>query len=146
MWTYVLSALLLLQSIAVQAQSPSLTKTPLSRRGSSRRHFDLPLVEFLGFKEDGCQPAPDFHTNIFHPVVCTPITNATTGITNVIVVANDKLPSTCILTLYADSNCKDTSSAEIGPIFPTSKPSACIGPIRDSGGDLFQANAAQLNC
>jgi len=83
--------------------------------------------------------------------VNTTITNScdiisNTGISNVLVVANDKLPSTCILTLYENKYCKGDSYAQIGPITPTSLPSACIGPIRNPAGELFGAKAASLKC
>ena len=137
MWTNLLPTLLLLQIIAVQAL-PSLTKTP--------RFFNIPFIELRGFNQDGCQTQQNISTSILRVTSCSPIASSNTGITNVVVVANDQLPSTCILTLYADSNCGGTSSANIGPIFPSSNPSACVGPIRDSAGNLFQAKSAILNC
>ena len=139
MWTYFLPTLLLLQGIVVQAL-PSLTKTP--------RFFNLPSVQLLGYNQDGCQTEQIISTTIVRITDCSLIAplSSNTGITNVVVVSNDQLPSTCILTLYEDSNCRGTSNANIGPITPTSLPSACIGPIRDSAGNLFQAKAAILNC
>ncbi|PUU76800.1 hypothetical protein B9Z19DRAFT_1066336 [Tuber borchii] len=145
MWTYfLLPALLLLQSIAVQAHPPSLTKTTLSPRDFWDWFFGTDLIGLKGFNQDGCQTASDFDLSISGGASCRTVSS--TGVTNVVVVANDKLPSTCILTLYEDKDCKGDSYAQIGPIAPTSNPSACIGPIKNPAGALFRAKAAAMKC
>ena len=151
MWTNFLSALLLLQGITVQAQPPS-TKTFVDEVPPKTTPlfigipdgFSIASFRLLGYNEDGCPTEPNLSANIQSIFVCNPIT--ITGITKVVVVGDDKMPSTCILTLFADSLCLSTSSADIGPIFPTSRPSACIGPIRNSAGDVFEARGAILKC
>ncbi|PUU72199.1 hypothetical protein B9Z19DRAFT_1138777 [Tuber borchii] len=125
MWTYLLPTLLLLQIIAVQAH-PRIF--PGVKLGS---------VLLQGYDKDGCPTEPNFSATIPSTLSgCTPITS--TGITNVVVVANDKLPSTCKLFLFENDNCGGTESANIGPIFPSSIPSACIGPIRNPAGNVFE--------
>jgi len=138
MWTYLLPTLLLLQSIVVQAQIPTPFLGGLPR-------IRLTEVLLLGYNKDGCQTVPDFGGDIRSNLGCNPI-NTGIGITNVVVIASDQLPSTCILTLYGDSNCLGISTAQIGPIFPSSRPSACIGPIRNPAGDVFEAKGATLKC
>ena len=143
MWTTLLPTLLLLQSLAVQAQiTQTITKTapcePLPTDSS------INSVILLGYNLNGCPTVPNFGANIRSIIGCNPITN--TGITNVVVITNEELPPTCVLTLYADSDCLGTSSAEIGPILPISHPSACIGPIRNPAGELFVAKGATLDC
>ncbi|PUU76803.1 hypothetical protein B9Z19DRAFT_1129168 [Tuber borchii] len=138
MWTYLLPALLLLQSIAVQAQLPFVPRG--APDGISNPIVSVVLLEF---GNEGCIRNPNVGT-ISNFIGCNPIKSI--GITKVVVLAHGDMPSTCILTLYADSNCLGTSKADIGPIFPTSKPSACIGPIQNSAGDLFEAKGATLIC
>ncbi|PUU76801.1 hypothetical protein B9Z19DRAFT_1087571 [Tuber borchii] len=139
MWAYLLPTLLLFQSIAVQAQVPFVPIAP----------FPGPVIDpqtsivLLGYGNDGCTSNPGFGP-IRNNIGCIPITSP--GITKVVVLAHDNMPSTCILTLYADSNCLVTSSADIGPISPTWRPSSCIGPIRNSAGDLFEAKGVTLKC
>ncbi|PUU78297.1 hypothetical protein B9Z19DRAFT_1127007 [Tuber borchii] len=131
MWIRLLPTLLLLQIIAVQAEW---------------RFQDFSVspkwIELKGFSKDGCQEELDFDATIDES--CRIISS--TGITNVVVVARDSLPSTCILTLYADDDCKGDSYAQIGPITPTSVPSVCIGPIQNPAGELFGAKAASIKC
>ena len=145
MWTDLLPTLLLLpmiavkipQTIAAEARLPFVTPTP-----SASPILNSVLIQ--GFNTDGCPREPRVGANILTTIGCNPI--GVTGITTVMVYANEKMPPTCILTLYADSQCIGASRADIGPIFPTSRPSACIGPIRDSNGDVFEAKAAHLQC
>ena len=139
MWTVLLPTLLLLQSIAVQAQSPTTVFPGLPPNRPRQASVIL-----LGYSKDGCPTVPDFGSDISSTFVCNQI--ATTGLTNVVVIAGDQMPSTCILTLYAESNCQGTSNAQIGPIFPSSRPSACIGPIRNPEGAVFEARSATLKC
>ena len=135
MWTDLLPTLLLLQIIPVQAR-PALEIFPGLKAGS---------VLLQGYDKDGCPPEPNFSATIRSEIFkCTPITN--TGITNVVVIANEQLPTTCKLFLYDNGNCGGTHSADIGPIFPTSLPSACIGPIRNPAGDVFEAKSVDLIC
>ncbi|KAF2258616.1 hypothetical protein CC78DRAFT_586931 [Lojkania enalia] len=96
------------------------------------------------YNKDGCPVDQNFGDEISNAAGCNLITN--TGITNVVVIPKPDMPSTCVLTLYDDRNCFSTSNAEIGPITPGSDPSACIGPIRNSKGDVFEAKAAMLKC
>ncbi|PUU78295.1 hypothetical protein B9Z19DRAFT_1065163 [Tuber borchii] len=97
------------------------------------------------YNANGCPEDQDFGDQISNTAGCIPITN--TGITNVVVVPKPDMPSTCILTLFADTNCfSDSSYALIGPIAPASHPSACIGPIRNPSGNLFEAKGATLHC
>ena len=148
MWTRLLPALLLLQIIAVQAHPPSLTKATLSPRDFWDWLFGTKYITLKGYTKDGCQGEPDIDTTITYVSSCNAITSTdvSPGITNVIVVAQDKLPSTCILTLYDDKYCRGDGYAQIGPITPTSNPSACIGPIRNPAGNLFGARAAGITC
>ena len=142
MWTRLLPTLLLLQIIVVQAQPPSLEKTTLSPRDFWDWFFGTKFISLKGYTQDGCQTETDFDATINES--CRIISN--TGITNVVVVATDKLPSTCILTLYDDNYCRGNGYAQIGPITPTTNPSACIGPIRNLAGNLFGAKAASIKC
>ena len=145
MWTDLLPTLLTLLMIAVQlpqaiaadARLPAFTPVPTASP-------ILNSVFIEGFNTDGCPRELHFGADILTTIGCNPIT--ITGITTVIVYAKDAMPSTCILTLYADSQCIGPSKADIGPIFPTSRPSACIGPIRDSTGAVFEAKGAHLQC
>ncbi|PUU72198.1 hypothetical protein B9Z19DRAFT_1069946 [Tuber borchii] len=135
MWTDLLPTLLLLLSIAVQAH-PLGGLIPGFKGGS---------VLLQGYDKDGCPTEPNFSATIPSTLLgCTPITS--TGITNVVVVANDKLPSTCKLFLYENANCGGTESANIGPIFPSSIPSACIGPIRNPAGNVFELKSIHMLC
>ena len=96
------------------------------------------------YNKDGCPADQNFADQISNHVGCNLITN--TGITNVVVVPKPDMPSTCVLTLFADTNCESPSNADIGPIAPASHPSACIGPIRNPKGDVFEAKSAYLEC
>jgi len=96
------------------------------------------------YNKDGCPADQNFSDQISNTAGCNLITH--TGITNVVVVPKPDMPSTCVLTLYSDTNCFSTSNAQIGPITPSSDPSACIGPIRNSAGNVFEAKAAILRC
>ena len=143
MWIRLLPTLLLLQCIAAHPQLPSLTETALSPRGFWDWFFGSKWIALKGYNRDGCQTEPDVDTSI--DASCRIISS--TGITNVVVVPNDKLPPTCILTLYEDKDCKGDSYAQIGPITPTDLlPSACIGPIRNPAGGLFGAKSASMKC
>ena len=123
----------MLQSIGVQAQSDGLFGPKL---GS---------IHLQGYTQDGCPAEPNFSADVHRTFTgCNPITS--TGITKVVVIANDKLPSTCILFLFDNSDCAGAFSAKIGPITPTSIPSACIGPIRNPAGNVFQGKAVRLLC
>ena len=104
----------------------------------------LTAISLREYNKDGCPADQNFGDQISNTAGCTPITN--TGITNVVVVPKPDMLPTCVLTLYADTNCFSDSYALIGPIAPSSDPSACIGPIRDPKGDLFEAKSATLVC
>jgi len=107
---------------------------------------ELPLTT-IGLREynkDGCPADQNFSDQISDTAGCYSISGI--NINNVVVVPTPDMPSTCILTLYADINCQSESNAKIGPIAPSSNPSACIGPIRNPKGDLFTAGSAMLVC
>ena len=106
--------------------------------------FKVTSIVLREYNKDGCPADQNFSDTISNTAGCNLITNA--AITNVVVVPKLNMPSTCVLTLYADRSCFSTSNAEIGPITPGSDPSACIGPIRDSKGNAFVAQAATLKC
>ena len=107
-------------------------------------NFNLATIGLREYSKDGCPADQNFSNQISNQPDCNPITN--TGITNVVVVPKPDMLSTCVLTLYADTNCFSPSNAKIGPITPSSNPSACIGPIRNSTGDVFEAKSATLRC
>ena len=138
MWTRLLPTLLLLllQSIAVQAHPALGGLHPGIKQGS---------ILLQGYSQDGCPTEPNFSADVGSTFTgCNPITS--TGITKVVVIANDQLPTSCVLFLFDNSNCSGASSAEIGPIFPSSTPSACIGPIRNPAGNVFEAKSVRLMC
>lgn len=101
-------------------------------------------INLQEYNKDSCPADQNFGDVISNAAGCNVITN--TGITNVVVVPKPDMPSTCKLTLYDDNHCISSSNAEIGPITPGSNPSACIGPIRNSKGDTFEAKGAVLQC
>ncbi|PUU74182.1 hypothetical protein B9Z19DRAFT_1133742 [Tuber borchii] len=106
--------------------------------------FKPTSIDLREYNMNGCPADQNFGDLISNTGGCNLITN--TGITNVVVVPKPDMPSTCVLTLYADTNCESPSNAKIGPITPASHPSACIGPIRNSTGDVFAAKGALLEC
>ena len=150
MWTDLLPTLLLLLSIAVQAQLPLLppveTGSPGggSQGGQGGLIFKPTTIDLLEYSEDGCPADQTFTDQISNNTACNPITGI--DITNVVVIPKPDMLPTCILTLYADTSCLSNSDAKIGPIVPASHPSACIGPIRNPLGDLFKAKGATLHC
>ena len=70
----------------------------------------------------------------------------TPGITSVIVVPKPGMPSTCNLTLFADTNCLSPDNPQLGPINPGPNPGSCIGPISNQKGSVFEPKAATLKC
>ena len=96
------------------------------------------------YNKDGCPADQNFSDQISNTAGCNLITN--TGITNVVVVPKPDMPSTCVLTLFADTNCFSTGNAVLGPITPGSNPGSCIGPIRNQKGDVYEPKAAILKC
>ena len=105
--------------------------------------FKLTTITLREYNKDGCPADQHFEDNISNAAGCNGITN--TGITNVVVVPKPDMPSTCLLTLHSESNCFG-KSAVLGPITPGSDPGSCIGPIRDSQGNLFEPKGAILRC
>ena len=106
--------------------------------------FKPTSIDLREYNKDGCPADQNFGDQISSISGCNLITN--TGITSVLVVPNFDMPSTCLLTLYADRDCTSTSKAVLGPITPGSNPGACIGPIRNSTGGVFVPQAATLKC
>ncbi|PUU74183.1 hypothetical protein B9Z19DRAFT_1133743 [Tuber borchii] len=96
------------------------------------------------YNKDGCPADQNLSDQISNTLGCNRITNP--GITNVVVVPKPDMPSGCLLTLYSDANCFSTSNAVLGPITPGSSPGSCIGPLNDSKGNKFVAQAAILKC
>ncbi|PUU74886.1 hypothetical protein B9Z19DRAFT_1156178 [Tuber borchii] len=136
MWTDILPALLLLLSIAVQGQipNPAPTGVPVGN-----------TIVLLGYNKDGCPGDVTPASQISDTTSCNFINGI--GISNVKVLPIPDMPPTCILTLYADTNCLSNSNAKIGPIAPAPAHfSACIGPIRDPSGAIFEAKGATLQC
>jgi len=96
------------------------------------------------YNKNGCPADQNFSDQISNTAGCSRITN--TGITNVVVVPKPDMPSTCVLTLFADTNCFSPGNAVLGPITPGSDPGSCIGPIRNQKGDVYEPKAAILKC
>jgi len=96
------------------------------------------------YNKDGCPADQNFSDTISNTGGCSLIT--TPGITNVVVVPKPDMPSTCVLTLFADTNCFSSSNPQLGPITPGSNPGSCIGPLRNQNGDVFEPKAAMLKC
>ncbi|PUU81084.1 hypothetical protein B9Z19DRAFT_1062946 [Tuber borchii] len=96
------------------------------------------------YNKDGCPTDQNFSDQISNQSEYNLI--SADFITNMVVDPKPNMLSTCILTLYADRNCFSPSNAKIGPITPRSNPSACIGPIRNWTGDVFEARSATLRC
>ena len=154
MWTDLLPTLLLLLSIAVQAQLSQLPQFPSTDSGNAGGSgspggaggfiFKPTTIGLLEYNKDGCPADQTFTDQISNSTSCNPITGI--DINNVIVIPKPDMLPTCILTLYADPSCLGDSNARIGPIFPAAIPSDCIGPIRNPVGDLFLAKGATLHC
>lgn len=96
------------------------------------------------YNQDGCPADQNFGDEISNSAGCVPLTN--TGSTHVVVVPKPDMPSSCVLTLYADASCFAPTQLNIGPITPGSDPGSCIGPIWDLGERKFEAKSAMLNC
>ena len=118
-----------------------LTSRTIRKPGELPCTFKPTSIHLQLYKTNGC-PAGQNIVNQISNTKCTQITN--TGITTVVVVPKPDMPSNCVLTLYADTNCFSTSNASIGPITPSPNPSVCIRPIGNSAGDLFEVKSAVL--
>jgi len=107
-------------------------------------NFNQASIGLPEYNKDGCLADQTFAKQISNQPNCNLISG--TGITNGVVVPTPNMLSTCVLTLYADTNCFSPSNANIGPITPSLNPSACIGRIRNSKGVVFEAKSASLRC
>ncbi|PUU73406.1 hypothetical protein B9Z19DRAFT_1163126 [Tuber borchii] len=96
------------------------------------------------YNKDGCPADQNFFDEISNTGGCQLIT--TPGINNVVVVPKPNMPSTCVLTLFADTNCFSPNNPQLGPITPGSNPGSCIGPIRNQNGTVLEPKAAILKC
>jgi len=96
------------------------------------------------YNKNGCPADQKTFDEISNTGGCQQLT--TSGITSVVVVLKPDMPSTCILTLFADTNCFSPNNPQLGPITPGSKPGSCIGPISNQNGTVFEPKAAMLKC
>ena len=96
------------------------------------------------YNQNGCPADQNFSDTISNTAGCVQIT--TPGVTSVQIVPTPNMPSTCILTLFADTNCFSPNNPQLGPIAPGSSPGSCIGPISNQNGTVFEPKAAILKC
>ncbi|PUU73833.1 hypothetical protein B9Z19DRAFT_1134355 [Tuber borchii] len=106
--------------------------------------FEPTSVVLQEYNRTGCLSDQDTFDEISTTGGCQLLT--TPGITSVVVVPKPDMPSTCILTLFADTNCFSPNNPQLGPITPGSNPGSCIGPILNQNGTVFVPQAATLKC
>ena len=101
-------------------------------------------ITLLEYTQNGCPAGQSSSDTISNTAGCVQIT--TPGVTSVQIVPTPKMQSTCILTLFADTNCFSPNNPQLGPIAPGSSPGSCIGPISNQNGTVFEPKAAILKC